>query len=294
MNSQTWSGALIKAAMGWQKAEITGHHTYRKLASAIKDPANKKIVEQIALEEAKHYRVFKRYTGVDVSPNRFQVFIYYWIARIFGLTFGMKLMERGEDQAIEAYQQFLDEIPEIESVIRDEEEHEAQLLNMLDEEALKYMGSVVLGLNDALVELTGALAGLTFAFQNTNLIALTGLITGISASLSMAASEYLSARAGDDEEGDPARSALYTGLAYIVTVIVLVLPYFILHNYIFCLLWTMLNAILVISVFNFYLAVAKDLKFGKRFMEMALISIGVALFSFVVGYIIRTIFGIDI
>ena len=93
----------------------------------------------------------------------------------------------------------------------------SQLLSMLDEEALKYMGSVVLGLNDALVELTGALAGLTFAFQNTKLIALTGLITGISASLSMAASEYLSSRA--DGEENAGRSALYTGIAYIITVI---------------------------------------------------------------------------
>ena len=292
METKTLSKKLIAAVMTWQKAEITGHHTYNKLASAIKDPHNKEVVKSIAQDEAKHYRIFKEYTGVDVMPNRFQVFIYFWIARIFGLTFGMKLMERGEDQAVAAYDQFLDEIPEIEDIIKDEEEHENQLLNMLDEEALKYMGSVVLGLNDALVELTGALAGLTFAFQNTKLIALTGLITGISASLSMAASEYLSSRA--DGEENAGRSALYTGIAYIITVTILVSPYLILGNYIFCLLWTMLNAILIIAIFNFYLSVSKDLEFGKRFMEMAVISIGVAVFSFFVGYIIRQIFGIDV
>jgi VIT1/CCC1 family predicted Fe2+/Mn2+ transporter len=164
---------------------------------------------------------------------------------------------------------------------------------MLDEEILKYMGSVVLGLNDALVELTGTLAGLTFAFQNTNLIALSGLITGISASFSMAASEYLSSRA--DEGGtNPLTSAVYTGIAYIFTVAVLVFPYFLLKNYFACLGWTLVNAILVIAVFNFYLAVARDLKFGKRFLEMALVRIGVALFSFGVGYVIRVMFGIQI
>jgi len=164
---------------------------------------------------------------------------------------------------------------------------------MLDEEVLKYTGSVVLGLNDALVELTGTLAGLTFAFQNTALIALSGLIVGISASFSMAASEYLSARAGDGDT-NPVRSALYTGLAYIFTVIILVLPYLLLDNYLLCLGWTLVNAILIIAFFNFYLAVAKDLDFKKRFLEMAAISIGVAVFSFAVGYLIRQLFGIEI
>jgi len=288
------SSMLRSAALKWQKAEITGHHTYNRLASVIKDQHNREVVKKIAQDEATHYRMFKQYTGVDTAPNRFQVFFYYWVARLFGITFGMKLMERGEDQAISAYDQFLDEVPEIEDIIKDEEEHEKQLLSMLDEEALKYMGSVVLGLNDALVELTGALAGLTFAFQNTKLIALTGLITGISASLSMAASEYLSAQAGDDEDENPIRSALYTGLAYILTVVILVFPYFVLNNYIYCLLWTMVNAILVIAIFNFYMSVAKDLKFVQRFIEMALISIGVAVFSFGVGFVIRQFFGIDI
>lgn len=282
--------ALILA---WQRDEITGHQTYSRLARAIKDPHNRAVVEQIAQDEAQHYTVFKGYTGQDVKPYRWQVFFYYWVSRLFGLTFGMKLMERGEDQAQAAYAQLRDEIPEIDAVIQDEEIHEAQLLEMLDEELLRYTGSVVLGLNDALVELTGTLAGLTFAFQNTRLIALSGLITGISASFSMAASEYLSARA-EGGETNPGRSALFTGIAYVFTVIVLVLPFLLLQNYMLCLGWTLLNAVLVIAVFNFYLAVAKDLDFGKRFLEMAGISIGVAVFSFGVGYFIRRVFGFEI
>ena len=78
-------------------------------------------------------------------------------------------------------------------IAQDEDRHESQLLGMLDEERLQYVGSMVLGLSDALVELTGTLAGLTFALQNNRLVALSGLITGISATLSMTSSEYLSA-----------------------------------------------------------------------------------------------------
>ncbi|MBN2556381.1 MAG: VIT1/CCC1 transporter family protein [Anaerolineales bacterium] len=277
----------------WQKAEITGHLTYKRLAAVIKDEHNRKTVEQIADEEWAHYQLFKSHTGRDVGPNRFQVFIYFWIARLLGLTFGIKLMERGEEAAQLAYEQFLDVMPEIEAIIAAEEEHERQLIDMLDEEVLKYTGSVVLGLNDALVELTGTLAGLTFAFQNTNLIALSGLITGIAASFSMAASQYLSERAEEDSS-NAFRSAIYTGIAYIITVIILVLPYLLFKNYLLCLLLTLGLAITVIAVFNYYLAVAKDLDFRRRFLEMAAISIGVAVFSFGLGYVIRQLFGIEV
>ncbi|MCD6401389.1 MAG: VIT1/CCC1 transporter family protein [Anaerolineales bacterium] len=293
MASKALPPKIQTEALKWQRAEITGHETYNRLADVIKDPYNQEVVRNIAKEEAKHYQTFKSYTGKEVSPNRFQVFIYTWIARLLGLTFGIKLMERGEEWAQLSYEQFRTAIPEIDEIIQDEEEHEDELLGMLDEELLKYTGSVVLGLNDALVELTGALAGLTFAFQNTRLIAVTGLITGVSAALSMAASEYLSTRA-EESEASPSRSALYTGVAYIFTVILLVLPFFLLTNYLFCLAWTLINAIVIIALFNFYLAVAKDLKFGKRFLEMAVVSVSVAAFSFLVGYVVRQVFGIDI
>jgi VIT1/CCC1 family predicted Fe2+/Mn2+ transporter len=293
MTSNGLTPQLRKKLLKWQKNEISEQRIYMRLSNSIKDPNNRQVIQKIAADEEKHYQIFKRYTGKEVRPNQFKVSYYYWVARLFGLTFGIKLMERGEEQAQIAYREVIDVIPEIEIHIEDEEKHEHQLIALLDEEVLKYMGSVVLGLNDALVELTGTLAGLTFAFQNTKLIALSGLITGISASLSMAASEYLSSRA-EGGETNPLRSSLYTGIAYVFTVIALVFPYLVLDNYLFCLAWTLFNAILVIAVFNFYLSVAKDLKFGKRFLEMAAVSIGVALFSFGVGVLIRQVFGINV
>ncbi len=122
---------------------------------------------------------------------------------------------------------------------------------------MRYAGSVVLGLNDALVELTGALAGLTLALQNVKLIALSGLITGIAASLSMAASEYLSTRS-EKTDKHPVRAAVYTGIAYIITVTLLVLPYLIIQNYIIDLVITLAVAVLIIAGFNYYISVAKD------------------------------------
>jgi VIT1/CCC1 family predicted Fe2+/Mn2+ transporter len=99
-----------------------------------------------------------------------------------------------------------------------------EVLALLDEERLRYAGSIVLGLNDALVEFTGSLAGFTFALQDTRIIAAVGFITGIAASLSMASSEYLSQKSDRTRE-DPLRAAFYTGIAYIITVILLVSPF---------------------------------------------------------------------
>ena len=202
-------------------------------------------------------------------------------------------MELGEEKVQVAYKELLEVIPEAAKVLADEEKHEDQLLDMLDEKSLQYAGSVVLGLNDALVELTGALAGLTFAFRDTKLVALAGLITGISASFSMAASEYLSTKS--DESGqNPVRSALYTGIAYIFTVFMLILPFLIAKNYYFSLGWTIFNAILIIAVFNYYISVARGYNFKKRFLEMASISLGVALFSFIIGNFISNWIGVDV
>ena len=277
----------------FQRIEITEYHIYKRLAKSIKNPENRLIMEQIAEDELRHSEDWKKYTQQDIKPNMWDVWKYFLISRIFGFTFGIKLMERGEERAQENYGQLKGKIPNIEKWIHEEEVHEQKLLAMLDEERLRYAGSVVLGLNDALVELTGALAGLTLALQNVKLIALSGLITGIAASLSMAASEYLSTRS-EETDKHPVRAAVYTGIAYIITVTLLVLPYLLIQNYIVDLVITLLVAVLIIAAFNYYISVAKDEPFRARFLEMAGLSLGVAAFSFIIGYFIRQWLGVEV
>lgn len=282
-----------------QKDEITAHHIYRKLALRMPEGDNRSILLKISEDEKKHYILLKSYTKQDIKPNSFHIFFYYWISILFGLTFGLKLLERGEEEGIVNYQKN-DQTDKtsheiVAQILKDEEVHELKLLNMLNKERLDYIGSIVLGLNDALVELTGALAGYTFAFQNTKLIAVTGLITGISASFSMAASEYLSTM---QEEGDEAKkakkAAIYTGIAYVITVVFLILPFLLIPNPYLSLALTLFVAVFIIFVFNFYVSVAKDYPFRKRFFQMASISLGVATISFFVGVIVKQVFGLEI
>ena len=287
------SEELISILKVFQKNEITEYYIYSKLADAIEDNHNREVLKRIADDELKHCNVMKKYTGADIKPSRWRIFKYFWISRILGITIGIKLMERGEEQAQSSYDKVAEQIPEMNDIIQEEGAHEKELINMLEEEHLKYVGSVVLGLNDALVELTGTLAGLSFALQKTRLIAIAGLITGIAASFSMAASEYLSTKAEESGE-NPLKSSAYTGIAYIITVVILIVPYFFLTSYLVCLGITVTNAVLIIFFFNFYISVARDLNFKKRFLEMAAISIGVAVLSFGIGYVIRAVIGIDV
>lgn len=287
------SAELKARILIFQKNEITESVIYRRLAQLQPPGANRKVLERIGDEEFRHYELWKHYTGVEVAPNRWRVAFFFWISRILGFTFGVKLMERDEARIQKVYADLPFAEEKITAIIKDEGAHEESLIGLLDEERLRYVGSIVLGLNDALVELTGALAGLTLALQDMKLIALTGGITGIAAAFSMAASEYLSTRT-EGQATHPVKAALYTGTAYILTVILLILPYLFAANYYAALACTLGVAVSIIAAFNYYISVARDQPFIRRFAEMAGLSLGVAALTFGVGYVFRLLWGIDI
>ena len=284
------TGKKVKAA---QKREITEHLIYQKLARTVKNTHNREILLRISDDELKHYNLLKDYSKQKVKPNRIQLWLYYLLSRIFGLTFGIKLMERGEDTAQVFYRNLAGSFPRAADIAKEEDVHEEQLIRTFDEKRLNYIGSMIRGLNDALVELTGALAGFTLALQDSRLIAMAGLITGIAASMSMGGTEYLAKRYEKSDQ-HPIKSGLYTGIAYIFTVVLLILPYILLGNIYISLGIMIVIAIVIIIIFSFYISIAKDLSFWKRFLEMAGLSLGIAALSFVIGYIARQILGVDL
>ena len=277
-----------------QQNELTESVIYEKIASFAKGEENQQTLLRLAREEKAHYEIWKKYTNTEMKPQKGKVLWYTTVARILGFTFAVKLMERGEENAQEEYQLLAKEVEESIHIRQQEEEHEQALLAMLDEETLQYVGSMVLGLNDALVELTGSLAGFAFALQNNRLIALSGLIVGISATFSMASSEFLAARS--EGRGDALKSCTYTGVAYLVTVVLLIAPYLILGSsqYILALLCMLAVVVLIIAGFTYYTSVAQDQPFKSRFLEMALISISVAVVSFIVGILAKRFLGVDL
>ena len=292
--TNTLSPKALEIVRKMQQSELTESVIYEKIAAFAKGDENKATLLRLSAEEKGHYQIWKKYTGIEMKPEAAKVFKYTLIARILGFTFAVKLMERGEENAQEEYALLASEVEESTAIRQQEEEHETALLGMLDEERLQYVGSMVLGLNDALVELTGSLAGFAFALQNNRLIALSGLIVGISATFSMASSEFLAARS--EGRSDALKSCSYTGIAYLLTVVALIAPYLLLPAgmYVPALICMLAVVILIIAGFTYYTSVAQDEPFKSRFLEMAVISITVAVVSFVVGILAKQFLGVDL
>ncbi|WP_273702023.1 VIT1/CCC1 transporter family protein [Acetomicrobium sp.] len=278
-----------EAVLKSQKTEMTEHVVYMRLAKKQRG-RNAEILEQISEDEARHASIWERYTNTKVRPNPWAVILYAFLNMLFGITFTLKLMELNEDRAQKKYKKFLTLLPDTEEVLKEEEKHEQALLDLIDEERLKYTSSIVLGLNDALVELTGTLAGLTFALANSRIVGLAGLITGIAASLSMAASEYLSQKS-EERDTHPVRASVYTGVAYIITVALLIFPFFVSSSVYAALAWSLINALIIIALFTFFVSVVRSVSFKPMFAEMALVSFGVAAISFVIGSIANKLLG---
>lgn len=291
------SSDKVKAILLSQlRNELTESAIYERLSKMEKDSGNRGILERISADEMSHAKLIAAIVSENVKPCSFKIHWTVFCARVLGLTFVLRLMEKGEHNAGGTYRTIIDAYPQLSLIAEDEDRHEAELIGMLNDERLNNMGSIVLGLNDALVELTGALAGFTFALGSPAKIAKLGLITGFAAAMSMAASAFLSARAdaqaggekSSEEEGNGAlRSALYTGIAYVVTVFLLTAPYALLPSATVALAVMLLVALSIIAFFNFYLSVARDVSFKRGFFVMAGISTFVALVSYGFGYLLR-------
>jgi len=274
-----------------QVNEKTDSEIYRILARRI-GGENGEALRQMADEEAAHCAVWSRYTAKSCQPIRWKVWLYVVMGWVFGLTFVINLLEFGEDKAGKRYADLMEEVPEARYIMEEEQKHEEKLAAMIDEEKLKYIGSMVLGLNDALVELTGALAGFTLALGSNTTVGLAGFITGVSATLSMAASEYLSKKA-DPSEKHPLKAAVYTGIAYLITVAFLLLPYTLFTSPFLALGFCLFNAACIIAAFTFFVSVVRRETFRPQFLEMICISFGVAAISFLIGWAAKTWIGIE-
>ena len=265
-----------------QDNEATDQRVYAALAKQASLQKNSEILEKMSHDEGLHCAVWGRYTGIEAKADMFRVWLFVVLGKIFGLVF----------DSAENYRKLMEELPEARSIMEDETRHEAQLAAMIHEEKLSYISSMVLGLNDALVELTGALAGFTLALNDNRMVGMAGFITGVAATLSMAASEYLSKKA-DTSEKHPLKAAVYTGVAYMITVAFLLLPYIVFESPLVALGFCLFDAALIILGFTYFVSVVRKESFVRGFTEMITISFSVAGISFLIGWAARSWLNID-
>ena len=293
MSKEQISSELMRLVKKAQIDEEQGAILYEFMAKKEKNEENKKLLMQMSKDEKKHAAVWKNITKKNLKPKKLSILKFKLLTIVMGITFVIKTMQRKENLAQHDYEKMKEELPEAAKMLEDERRHEKELYNMIDEERLHYIGAMVLGLNDALVELTGAIAGVTFALANARLVALTGIVTGVSATFSMAASNYLAERA--DNNPKALKSSIYTGMAYLITVALLVLPYLLLpaHMYVLAFAIMIATVILIIMFFNYYISVAKEEPFLKNFATMAIISLSVAVISYIIGILAKNLLGIE-
>lgn len=269
--------------------EVLAYHLYNMISLEQTKDTHIGILTNIALQEKKHLGMLNELLEEKVDINSYSKakYLYYKIIlKLFGVIFTLRLFEKRERKSHQKYAKYVNEFPIIEEIVAEEKKHEDKLDDILKDKKLLYASSIILGLNDALIEMSGAIAGFTFALAASKEIAIVSLIMGVAASLSMAASEYLSAKA--DDHAHPVRSAGYNFITYIVVVALLILPYVFLDKFIA--LGVMISLVLlIIFVFNVYLSIAKKQSLLKNFLTMTVIAIGVASISFLIGLLINYI-----
>jgi VIT1/CCC1 family predicted Fe2+/Mn2+ transporter len=294
---------LDKIADEQAREELFAYRLYSALAQRFPEGASRTMMNELALQEKSHVDFWLGVSGADerkIAIPKLKYRLLVLASRVLGPAFTIRWLERGEDKAIEAYRGLLDggqlspdQQSQVRKMLDEEQEHELVLERGIEDERKLYLGAAVLGLNDALVELTGGLTGLVSSIRDPRLIGFASLVVGIAASMSMAASNFLSVDIGEETELKPGKAAAYTGTAYILVVVGLVLPFFLLSNRHLALAISWAIAIIIIAAFSFYSAVMQGRSFLRRFGVMIAFGLGVAVVSFFVGRILGAMIGIE-
>ncbi|MFN4336716.1 MAG: ferritin family protein [Candidatus Nitrosocaldus sp.] len=291
---------LVEVAGEACRDEYTDYYIYNALASsAITPEALKDKLSIMAEQEYRHYEFWSRYKdgSVIVKEPKAKAMMMKFLALIMGITFVVKMLERHESRVIDSYKELLhmmrgEDKRMLEGIIGEEEEHESSLVENISEGRVKYLGFTVLGLSDALIEIAGIHAGTLGVYTDTFKAGLAGLIAGVAASIAMASAAYNQAK---QTEGVKASSAAtYTGIAYVVTALLLALPYFLVHDILEALFISLLISIAILAYIALYSHVLFNRNFFRELGETTGIIFGATLALYAFGELIRIYFNLQL
>ncbi len=274
--------------------EITEHYVYSALAAREKKPENKTVFEKLAAQEKAHYEFWRSLLpGIDPQPYGFAQWTTPVLAAVFGTTFTSKLMESHEKNAVAVYEAMLpampaDKKPRLQQIIEDERSHEQSFIARIRERRVAYVGFVALGLADAIVEITGVHAGFLGVTGSTLIAGISGVIVGFAAAISMGSAAYLQAK--QDTEKSAILSAFITGISYMISVVCLALPYFLIRTMLTAFTVSTAVGALLLASFTFYGAVVFDRVFSREFAESLSLMLGTALATYILGTLVGAAF----
>ena len=226
-----------------------------------------------------------------------KVYFILLVRRLLGPSFVIKYLEGTEKATKIQYSKLQEMIPAkdrkiFSTIIKDETEHEQDFAQRLEGGHVRYMSFIVLGLADALVEIAGIHAGSLGIYSSTKLTGLAGIVAGAAASLSMASAAYAQAKQGF--EGSASVAAVYTGVSYFFSAVIMALPYFLTSSAITAIVTSLALGIVIIGFVSWYNSILSTGNLKKDFSELAGVMLGATVALFLLGLLIRYVFGITI
>ncbi len=289
---------LTSLAVTSCRNELTEHVVYSRLAAsyAKKKPDFAESLNNLAATEKRHYEFWKKHAGgADPRPSGLRIGLVMVLKMVLGTTFAVKFLEGSEQKTIRKYNSVANLIPAedkpaFEAMLLDETEHEVMFANQLKSAAIKYISFIILGLADAIVEISGIHAGSLGLYKSTEITGLAGIVAGASASIAMASAAYAQAKQGF--EGKPSISAVFTGISYFVTAVVLATPYFLTGDKVVALISSVVVAVLVVAFIDYYNSVVSGTSFLRDFGELAGIMLGATVALYFFGSVVASLLGI--
>lgn len=269
---------------------------YRSLANHERDLARREILLSLSDKEYEHYELWRQLSQYQPkSPSKFKIWMLLLFRKIFGLVFITRLLERHERSVVKWYRELYSELQSKERetllhIIREEEELERTLIGQIEESIVKYLGYIVLGLADAIIEISGVHAGFLGATGMTLFAGIAGLVVGFAASISMGVASYLQAR--QMAAIVPVKAAILTGTTYIASVVLQALPYFLTDDVFTAFTTSIIISITLISGFTFYGAVVRDKDAKKELILNISLTLGTAAATYIFGEILSTWLGL--
>ncbi len=282
-------------AWRYAQEELFNTHFYSWLAARTRTPRLREILQAFANQEQKHYDFWLKYVNGQPIYSQRRLWWYKFLVWFLGPTFVIRLLERDEHRTITAYKAMVEVLPEEEGkalkhLIEEEEEHERAFMEALgvEEPRVKYVGFVVLGLSDAIIEVTGVHAGFLGVSHKPLIAGIAGLIVGFAASISMGSAAYLQAK--QNPQVSALRSAFYTGFSYLLAVVILALPYFLTGDMKIAFWLSVVIAVLLILAFVYYSSVLFMRFFQSEALESIAVLGGTTVLSYGFGELLRWAF----
>jgi vacuolar iron transporter family protein len=288
--------ALADVAKESARDEYNEYVVYERLAKRGRSGLG--VYSKLSKMEHAHFEFWSKYCP-EYKPkvNHLNLYFILFLRTIFGATFAFKYLERNETKAIARYESIRGMIPGpdkglFEHIVLDEKEHENALGSEIKGSYVKYISFIILGLADAIVEISGIHAGSLGIYRTTELTGLAGIVAGAAASLAMASAAYAQAKQGF--QGSASVSAIATGVSYFINAVILATPYFVTKVQLNAIIISVILAVLIIAFTSYYNSVVSSSSFIRDFSELAGVMLGATVALYAFGTLIRSVFGITV